>query len=160
MTKQRKLAIAAVLAVILAAVGIRQALRPRALGDEPPTLTVSAGAAEISAPLINYHWMGIACGSHPLECRDTAPVIAQDGLDRLKLSFDGPEPVSIEASWWCFIREQTTGCGMADGTVTPDGVSSLPLSDGWCAGSDAAVFCLRAVWDESHSAEYVFVVEP
>ena len=161
MTKQRKLAIAAAaLAIILAAVGIRQALRPRALGDEPPTLTVSAGAAEISAPLTNYHWMGIACGPHPLECRDTAPVIAQAGLDRLGLSFDGPEPTSVEASWWCFIRGQTTGCGMADGTVTPEGMSSLPLSDGWCAGSDAAVFCLRAVWDESHSAEYVFVVEP
>ena len=49
---------------------------------------------------------------------------------------------------------------MADGTVTPDGVSALPLSDGWCDGADAAVFCLRAVWDEDHDAEYVFVVEP
>ena len=163
MTKKRKLAIAAAaLAVILAAVGIRQALRPRGLGDEPPALTVSAGAAEIGAPLIYYHWVGggIACGPHPLDCRDTAPVIAQGGLDRLKLSIDGPEPTSVEASWWRFVRGQDMKCDMLDGTARLDLASGLPLGDGWCDGSDAAVFCLRAVWDENHSAEYVFVVEP
>ena len=161
MTKQRKLAIAAAaLAVILAAVGIRQVLRSRMLGGEPPTLTVSAGTAEISAPLIGYQWVSIACGPHPLECRDTAPVIAQGGLDRLRLSFDGPEPTSVEASWWRFVRGQDMKCDMLDGTARLDLASGLPLGDGWCDGSDAAVFCLRAVWDENHSAEYVFVVEP
>lgn len=161
MTKQRKLAIAAAaLAVILAAVGIRQVLRSRMLGGEPPTLTVSAGTAEISAPLIGYQWVSIACGPHPLDCRDTAPVIAQGGLGRLELSFDGPEPTSVEASWWRFVRGQDMKCDMLDGTARLDLASGLPLGDGWCDGSDAAVFCLRAVWDENHSAEYVFVVEP
>ena len=161
MTKKRKLAIAAAaLAVILAAVGIRQTLRPRGLGDEPPALTVSAGAAEIRAQLTGYRWMCIACGPPPLACRDTAPVIAQGGLDRLKLSFDGPGPTSIEVSWWCFVRGQDMECDMLDGTARLDLASGLPLGDGWCAGSDAAVFSLRAVWDEDHSAEYVFVVEP
>ena len=50
MTKQRKLAIAAAaLAVILAAVGIRQALRPQALGDEQEVVMSADGFSSFTS---------------------------------------------------------------------------------------------------------------
>jgi len=77
------------------------------LDDEPPALTVTCGMETIKALSGNYSWenyMGgeigsavIACGAHPLQCRDITPVIVLGEERTASLTFgDAPQPDKLE----------------------------------------------------------------
>jgi len=77
------------------------------LGDEPPALTVTCGVETIKALSGNYSWENykggeigsavIACGAHPLQCRDITPVISLGEERTASLTFgDAPQPDKLE----------------------------------------------------------------
>lgn len=122
---------------------------PTLLMDEPPELTVASGGAQVTALRGGYSWRSaIACGVHPLDCRDITPVLPMGEDAMAALSFAVP-PDEVTVSRW-------EGWSRSETLPVPQAVS---LTDGKVPLEAGGVYLVSAEWRGAGRAEYVFTVE-
>lgn len=124
---------------------------PTLLMDEPPELTVSSGGGQAKALRGGYSWRdAIACGVHPLDCRDIVPTLPMGEDGTAALSFAVP-PDRVNVSRW-----DSSDWGRTNPAPVPRPVE---VEDGRLTLEAGGVYLVGAQWDTAGRAEYIFAVE-
>jgi len=138
------------------------------LTDEPPVLTVVCGDSSLNALSGNYEWESydggelgsavIACGAHPLQCRDITPVLNVPGGSTVSLTFgDAPLPGRLNVT--CYDAADWDNMD-AQGRMLDIMESAPPQIR---LAESAAIYVVNAEWTSSDHyggrAEYSFCTE-
>ncbi|MBQ4649336.1 MAG: hypothetical protein IJB73_01400 [Firmicutes bacterium] len=138
------------------------------LSGEPPVLTVICGDKSVNALSGNYEWelydggeldsAAIACGVHPLQCKDITPVLNVPGGSTVSLTFgDAPLPGRLNVT--CYDAADWDNMD-APGHMLDIMESAPPQIR---LAKSAAIYVVNAEWNSEAgyggSAEYSFCTE-